>query len=45
MKPVGTSGFYGQTSVQFVHKLPGGSHEFWVKADCAENRVKFRLGK
>ena len=44
-KPIGTSGFYDQTSIQFVHKLPGGSHEFWVKADCAENRVKFRLGK
>jgi hypothetical protein len=33
------------TSVQFVEKLPGGTHVFWVKSDCAENRVKFRLGK
>jgi len=44
-KPIGTSGFYDQTSIQFVHKLTGGSHVFWVKADCAENRVKFNLGK
>lgn len=45
MKPVGSSTFYDQTSIQFVHKLPGGDHVFWVKADCAENKVKFRLGK
>lgn len=45
LKPVGSSSFYDQTSIQFVHKLPGGSHLFWVKADCAENRVKFNLGK
>jgi hypothetical protein len=44
-KPIGTSSFYDQTSIQFVHKLTGGSHVFWVKADCAENRVKFSLGK
>lgn len=45
MKPVGSSTFYDQTSVQFVHKLPGGAHLFWVKADCGENRVKFKIGK
>lgn len=45
MAALGTSSFYDQTSVQFVHKLPGGAHLFWVKADCAENRVEFRLGK
>jgi hypothetical protein len=44
-KPIGTSGFYDQTSIQFVHKLPGGSHEYWMKADCGDNRVKFRLSK
>jgi hypothetical protein len=43
--PVGTATFYDQTSIQFVHKLPGGTHVFWVKADCAENRVKFGIGK
>ncbi|HEX9941160.1 MAG TPA: hypothetical protein VGG03_04030 [Thermoanaerobaculia bacterium] len=41
---LGTSSFYDQTSVQFVHKLKGGDHVFWVKADCGESRVKFRLG-
>jgi hypothetical protein len=41
---LGTSSFYDQTSVQFVHKLPGGSHLFWVKSDCGESRVKFQLG-
>lgn len=42
---VGSSTFYDQTSVQFVHKLPGGGHVFWVKASCGENRVKFTIGK
>jgi hypothetical protein len=42
---VGNSTFYDQTSVQFVYKLPGGSHVFWVKSDCGENRVKFLIGK
>ena len=41
---VGKSSFYDQTSIQFVHKLPGGSHVFWVKSDCGKNRVKFRIG-
>src|SRR5436305_11049214 len=27
---VGRSTFYDQTSAQFVHKLPGGVHTFWV---------------
>jgi hypothetical protein len=42
---VGSSTFYDQTSIQFVHKLPGGSHVFWVKSDCGENKVKFAIGK
>ena len=42
---LGSATFYDQTSIQFVHKLPGGSHVFWVKSDCGENRVKFRIGK
>jgi len=41
---VGSSMFYDQTSVQFVHKLPGGSHIFWVKSNCGENKVKFKIG-
>ena len=42
---LGNSSFYDQTSVQFVHKLPAGSHVFWVKSDCGKNRVKFTIGK
>jgi hypothetical protein len=42
---LGSSVFYDQTSVQFVHKLPGGGHVFWVKSDCGDNRVKFSIGK
>jgi hypothetical protein len=42
---VGSVTFYDQTSVQFVHKLPAGSHVFWVKSDCGENKVKFTIGK
>jgi hypothetical protein len=41
---LGTSSFYDQTSVQFVHKLPGGAHSFWVKSDCGEKGVKFKIG-
>ena len=41
---VGKSTFYDQTSIQFVHKLPGGSHIFWVRSDCGNNRVKFNIG-
>lgn len=41
---LGNSSFYDQTSVQFVHKLPGGNHLFWVKADCGASEVKFKLG-
>jgi len=42
---LGQARFYDQTSVQFVHKLPGGKHSFWVKSDCGENSVKFAIGK
>ena len=42
---LGNAKFYDQTSIQFVHKLPGGKHVFWVKSDCGENGVKFRIGK
>jgi hypothetical protein len=41
---LGSSSFYDQTSVQFVHKLKGGSHTFWVKADCGASEVRFKLG-
>ncbi len=42
---LGSSNFYDQTSIQFVHKLPGGRHVFWVKSDCGKNVVKFNIGK
>jgi hypothetical protein len=42
---LGSAKFYDQTSIQFVHKLPGGPHTFWVKSDCGENGVKFSIGK
>jgi hypothetical protein len=41
---VGSAQFYDQTSVQLVHKLPGGNHVFWVKSDCGKNSVKFLVG-
>lgn len=45
---VGSETFYDQTSVQFVHKLPGGTHSFDVVADCGQVRrggVKFNIGQ
>lgn len=42
---IGNSTFYDQTSVQFVYKLPGGSHVFWVRSNCGENSVKFNIGQ
>lgn len=40
---IGSSTFYDQTSVQFVHKLPGGQHLFWVRSNCGEKRVNFKI--
>ncbi len=41
---VGTATFYDQFSAQFVHKLPGGSHTFWVDSSCGDSKVKFAVG-
>ncbi len=41
---LGKASFYDQTSVQFVHKLPGGAHYFEVKSDCGTDAVKFKIG-
>jgi hypothetical protein len=41
---VGSATFYDQFSAQFVHKLPGGHHTFWVSSDCGDSRVKFDIG-
>jgi hypothetical protein len=42
--PVGSATFYDQFSAQFVHKLPGGTHTFWVRSNCGSDSVKFRIG-
>ena len=44
---LGTEGFYDQTSVQLIYKLPGGDHTFWAKAGdkCGANGVKFKIGQ
>jgi hypothetical protein len=42
---LGSASYYDQTSIQLVYKLPAGPHEFWVKCDCGENRVKFIIGR
>jgi hypothetical protein len=42
---LGAISFYDQTTLQFVHKLPGGAHSFWVTApNCGKNRVRFKIG-
>jgi hypothetical protein len=41
---VGSASFYDQFSAQFVHKLPGGWHTFWVSSDCGDSRVRFYIG-
>jgi hypothetical protein len=41
---VGKATFYDQFTSQFVHKLGGGSHTFWVISSCGDSRVKFEIG-
>lgn len=41
---VGSATFYDMFSAQFVHKLPGGTHIFWVTSSCGDSRVKFSIG-
>jgi len=41
---LGAVRFYDQTSLQFVHKLSGGVHVFWVQSDCGKDEVKFKIG-
>lgn len=40
----GRGEYYDQLSAQFVQKIEGGSHEFWVRTDCGEDGVKFNVG-
>ncbi|MEA2558861.1 MAG: hypothetical protein QOH06_365 [Acidobacteriota bacterium] len=41
---VGSASFYDQFTSQFVHKLPGGTHVFWVTSSCGNEQVKFDIG-
>jgi len=38
---LGTANYYDMFSAQFVWKLPGGKHEFWVKGDSGSDSVTF----
>jgi len=40
---VGNGTYYDQISVQFSHKLPSGTHTFWVKTSCGYDVVKFKV--
>lgn len=40
---LGKATFYDQLSAQFVWKLPAGDHRFWVKSECGEETVKFKV--
>jgi hypothetical protein len=42
---VGGAEFYDQLSVQFVHKLSGGQHTFFVLSKCGDDRVEFAVGQ
>jgi hypothetical protein len=42
---LGGAEFYDQLSVQFVHKLPGGRHSFFVSSDCGGDKVGFAIGQ
>jgi hypothetical protein len=42
---LGDAEFYDQFSAQFVHKLPGGKHVFFVTSDCGDDKVAFAIGQ
>ena len=41
---LGKAEFYDQFSAQFVWKLPGGRHRFWVQSSCGQDSVDFNIG-
>lgn len=42
---LGEAKCYDQLSCQFVWKLPGGKHRFWVDAgSCGKEQVSFKVG-
>lgn len=40
---LGKATYYDMYSAQFVWKLPGGKHEFWVKGDSGSDSVVFTV--
>ena len=38
---LGKATYYDHFSAQFVWKLPGGKHQFWVKGDSGSDSVTF----
>lgn len=40
---LGKATYYDMFSAQFVWKLPGGRHEFWVKGDSGSDSVTFNV--
>ena len=40
---LGKATYYDMYSAQFVWKLPGGKHEFWVKGDSGSDSVIFKV--
>ena len=40
---LGKATYYDMYSAQFVWKLPGGKHEFWVKGDSGSDSVSFMV--
>ena len=40
---LGKATFYDQFSAQFVWKLPEGSHVFWVRSSCGDDKVEFKV--
>ena len=40
---LGSAKYYDMYSAQFVWKLAGGTHEFWVRGDSGSDSVKFTV--
>ena len=40
---LGQAKYYDMYSAQFVWKLPGGKHEFWVRGDSGSDSVSFMV--
>ena len=39
----GKAEFYDMYSAQYVMKLPAGTHVFWVRASCGQDKVQFQV--